>query len=252
MWGSIPERRDHTLSQRQMLNNCATQAPLSFVFLTLPAARSSCACSRTPCFSMLRVHCGALVFSLVVRALLSSRFQSSSSVHSGAPVFSLDRRVLPSSWFSPVPASAPELRFSVWLLVFLGSRSQSALLQVQVRESGPLPSTSGYCFPAPERGGSLPLPFIFLYLCADSRLPISYLNTQRWRCSYVEIQVYLPASQSDSVGFQDGLVDIQLDLGPAEKRSPTPPPSFLLLAESGRFSVHRASAALFFVLQLCS
>ena len=28
MWGSIPERWDHTLSRRQTLNGCATQAPL--------------------------------------------------------------------------------------------------------------------------------------------------------------------------------------------------------------------------------
>ena len=83
----------------------------------------------------------------------------------------------------------------------------------------------------PERGGSLPLPFIFRYLCADSQLPVSYLNTQHWRCSFVEIQVYLPASQADSVGVQNGLVDIQLDSGDQLKKGfPTPLPSFLLLA----------------------
>ena len=30
MWGSIPEPWDHTLNQRQTLNDCATQAPLKF------------------------------------------------------------------------------------------------------------------------------------------------------------------------------------------------------------------------------
>uniref|UniRef100_A0A452SWS7 Interferon alpha/beta receptor 2 n=1 Tax=Ursus americanus TaxID=9643 RepID=A0A452SWS7_URSAM len=34
MWGSIPHRRDHALSRRQMLNRCATQAPLSSCLLT--------------------------------------------------------------------------------------------------------------------------------------------------------------------------------------------------------------------------
>ena len=64
--------------------------------------------------------------------------------------------------------------------------------------------------------------------------------------------MYLPASQADSVGVQDGLIDIQLDSGPAGKGSPTPLPSFLLLAESGCLSVHRVSATLFFILQLHS
>ena len=32
-------------------------------------------------------------------------------------------------------------------------------------------------------------------ICA--RLPASYLDTQHWRCSFVEIQMYLPASQAD-------------------------------------------------------
>ena len=66
-------------------------------------------------------------------------------------------------------------------------------------ESARSPRAGGCRFPAPERGGSLPLPFIFRYLCPVSRLPASYLNTQRWRCSFVEIQMYLPASQADSV-----------------------------------------------------
>ena len=58
---------------------------------------------------------------------------------------------------------------------------------------------------------------------------------------------------ADSVDIQDGLVDIQLDSGnQLKKGSPTPLPSFLLLAESGRFSMHRVSATLFFVLQLRS
>ena len=36
----------------------------------------------------------------------------------------------------------------------------------------PLPRASGYHFLAPEWGGSLPLPFIFRYLCVVSRLPV--------------------------------------------------------------------------------
>ena len=65
--------------------------------------------------------------------------------------------------------------------------------------SPPAPRAGGYCFPAPGHSGSLPLPFIFRYLCAVSRLPASYLDTQRWRCSFVEIQMYLPASQANYV-----------------------------------------------------
>ena len=34
MWDSIPERRDHALSRRQTLNDCATQAPLIFSIFT--------------------------------------------------------------------------------------------------------------------------------------------------------------------------------------------------------------------------
>ena len=34
MWGSIPECQDHALSLRQMLNDCATQAPQQNMFLT--------------------------------------------------------------------------------------------------------------------------------------------------------------------------------------------------------------------------
>ena len=91
---------------------------------------------------------------------------------------------------------------------------------LQVR---PLPSPGGYHFPVPERGGSLPLPFIFRYLCAVSLLPASYLNTQRWRCSFVEIQRYRPGPQGDSVDGQAGLVLIQLDSGDRLKKgSPTP------------------------------
>ena len=53
--------------------------------------------------------------------------------------------------------------------------------------------------------GAPPLPFIFRYLCAVSWFPSSYLNTQHWRCSFVDIQMYLPASQADSVVVQAGL-----------------------------------------------
>ena len=81
---------------------------------------------------------------------------------------------------------------------------------LQVR---PLPRAGGYHFPVPERGRSLPLPFIFQYLCTVLQLPASYLNTQRWRCSFIEIQRYLPQSQADSMDVQAGLVPMQLDLG---------------------------------------
>ena len=78
----------------------------------------------------------------------------------------------------------------------------------------------------PESGGFLPLAFIFWYLCADSQLPALYVNTQRWRCSSVEIQMYLHVSQADSIGVKDGLVPIQLDLGDQLKKgTPSPPPS---------------------------
>ena len=94
---------------------------------------------------------------------------------------------------------------------------------LQVR---PLPRAGGYHFPVPERGRSLPLPFIFRYLCAVSWLPASYLNTQPWQCSFVEIQIYLPLSQADSMDVQAGLVLIQLNSGVRLKNgSPTPPPS---------------------------
>ena len=83
--------------------------------------------------------------------------------------------------------------------------------------------------------------------------PAAYLNIQHWRSPFLEIQMYLPLSQADFVGVQDGLVHIQLNSGDQLKKgSLTPPPSFLLLAESGRFSVHRVSATLFCILQLHS
>ena len=105
------------------------------------------------------------------------------------------------------------------------SHSQSVFLRVP--SSSPLlPLAGDYRFPVPEHGGSLSLPFIFRYLCAVSRLPALYLDTQRWRCSFVEIQMYLPASQADSVDVQAGLVPIQLDSGDRLKKgSPTLLPS---------------------------
>ena len=130
------------------------------------------------------------------RTILSSQYQSGSSECSGALVFPL--------------VTSP----------FLGSRFQSAFSQVPAPESAALPNAGGYCFPVPKRSGSLPLLFILQYLCADSRLPTSYLNTQHWRCSFVEIQMYLPASQADFKGVQDGLVDIQLDSGDQLKKGP--------------------------------
>ena len=143
---------------------------------------------------MVHLCSGVPVFSLVVLALLSSWFHSSSSVQLGAPVFSLDTGV-------------PRITVSVRCLAGAGLRVQAA------------PQHKGLLLPG-ERIGSLPLPFIFLYLCSDSQLPTSYLNTRHWRCSFVEIQMYLPASQADSVDVQAGLVPIQLDLGLAEKGVP--------------------------------
>ena len=55
---------------------------------------------------------------------------------------------------------APNLRPSIWWRVFpahgLSLFSRSAGLRVLL-----LPRAGGYCFPGPQRGGSLPLPFIF-------------------------------------------------------------------------------------------
>ena len=117
-------------------------ASLSFVLLIPPAAPSSHARSQAPFFSVVRARSRAQIFSLVVHALPSSWFQSSSSVCSGAPVFRQVVHAFPGSW------------------------SQSALSRVRVHESGLLPSAGGYCFPAPKHGGSLPLPLIFPYVCA--------------------------------------------------------------------------------------
>ena len=105
------------------------------------------------------------------------------------------------------------------------SRFQSAVSSVRVR--GPsAPPCRWLPLPEPERGGSLPLPFIFQHLCAISRLRTSHLNTQCWRCSFVEIQMYLSASQADSVDVPAGLIPIQLNSGDRLKKgSPTPLPS---------------------------
>ena len=124
-------------------------------------------------------------------------------------------------WF----ALAPELWLSVW------SRAPRSSVPVcSLTGAGPrvrqLPFAGGYRFQAPERGRSLSLLFIFRYLCVVSQLPASHLNTQHWRCSFLEIQMYLPASQADSVSVQADLVPIQLDSGDQLKKgSPTPPPS---------------------------
>ena len=131
----------------------------------------------------------------------------------GAPGLSLD------------PVSTPDLREMPG-----GVRSGLTVSVCCLAGAGPrvcpLPHAGGYRFPVPERGSSLPLAFIFRYLCADSWFPASYLNTQFWRCSFVEIQMYLLASQADSMDVQAGLVPIQLDSGDRLKKgSPTPPPS---------------------------
>ena len=97
-----------------------------------------------------------------------------------------------------------------------GSRSQSAVSRVRVRGLSAPP-----CRWLPLPGAWTrrpPLLFIFQYLCAVSLFPAFYLNTQHWRCSFVEIQMYLSASQADSVDVQDGLVPIQLDSGDRLKK----------------------------------
>ena len=121
--------------------------------------------------------------------------------------------------------SAPELRFSLVAHVPLLTVSVCSLAGASPHVR-PLPRTGGYSFLVPERGGSLPFLFIFRHLCAVSWLPTLYLNTQHWRCSFVEIQMYLPVSQADSEAVQDGLVPIQLASGDQLKKgSPTPLPS---------------------------
>ena len=122
---------------------------LSFVLLTLPAVPGSHARSQAPeLLVSVRFACALEHrFSVWLHARPSSWFQSRLSVCSGAPVFSLDTHTLP------------------------GSRSLSALSQMLVCESSPLPNASRYCFPVPECRGSLPLLFIFLYLCAIHSYP---------------------------------------------------------------------------------
>ena len=93
----------------------------------------------------------SFVFLTPPAASLPRVLRSSVSVwftHSGAPVFRLAARV-------------PRVTVSVCSLA-------GASLRVR-----PLPSAGGYHFLAPERGGSLSLPFVFRYLCAVSRLPAS-------------------------------------------------------------------------------
>ena len=72
---------------------------LSFVLLTPPAAPGSQARSQAPCFCMISVCSGVMVFSLLAHALPSFWFQSSLSVCSGALVFSLYMHVLLSTRF---------------------------------------------------------------------------------------------------------------------------------------------------------
>ena len=160
-----------------------------------------CACSRAPCFSVVHVHSGALVFSQVQRAC------------SGAPGLSL------------VPVSALVLRFSVWSRAFPGSRSQSALPWVPAC-GPPAPQCRWLLLPG-TRAWRLPPPSVYLPISVRGfTIPASYLDTQRWRCSFVKIQMYLPASQADSVDGQAGLVPIQLDSGDRLKKgSPSPLPS---------------------------
>ena len=187
---------------------------LSFVFLTPPATSrrlpracswsswSQSAVSRVPSASPPAPPCRWPVSRPRARSR-SSQTQSGSSEHTGVPEF---REML----------GGTRSRLTVSVCSLTGA-------SLQVR---PLPRAGGYRFPSPEHGGSLPLPFIFRYLCAVSRLPTSYLNTQRWRFSFVEIQMYLPASQADSKDVQAGLVPIELNSGDRlEKGSPTPPPS---------------------------
>ena len=107
----------------------------------------------------------SFVFLTLPAAPAHSRSQSGSNEHTGAPFQSGGARSL-----LKVP---------------------SVFSQVRVHESG-RSGAGGYCFLAPKRGGSLPFPFIYRYLCVVSCLPASYLTTQCWRCSFVQIQMYLP------------------------------------------------------------
>ena len=61
-----------------------------------------------------------------------------------------------------------------------------------------LPRAGGYRFPAPERGGSLPLPFIFRYLCVVSRSPLHTsilsagdVHLKRSRCIFLRLMLIL-------------------------------------------------------------
>ena len=124
---------------------------------------------------------------------------------------------------APTLSEAPALRLVAhipWLKVTVCSLAG----QVRVRKSAPLPRAGGYRFLAPS-------PFCLSSdICAwfhGSPLHTSILSdTQRWRCSFVEIQMYPPASQADCMDVQAGLVPIQLDSRDWLKNgSPTPPPS---------------------------
>ena len=108
---------------------------LSFVFLTPPATSHPRTGSRASCFSVVRVHSGAQVFSLVARALLSSRSQSGSSERTRALVFILDTHPFP------------------------GSGSQSVLSCVPFRESGRSPVQEAVASQHPS--AEAPSPFCF-------------------------------------------------------------------------------------------
>ena len=110
--------------------------------------------------------------------------------HSRALVFSLVVRVLPSSRFQTCSGVCSELPVLVWFRHCYRSSSRPAPQHRRLL----LPGTRGYCFPVPS-------PFcLSSNICADSQLPASYLNTKCRRCLFVEIHMYLPMSQADFVG----------------------------------------------------
>ena len=125
---------------------------------------------------------------------------------------------------SLVPLSTPELRFR--LVARIPRLTVSVCCLVDPSASPPAPPYRWLPLPG-TRTQQLPPPSVYLPISVRGfTVPHSYLNTQLWRCSFVEIQMYLSASQAESMGFQDGLVHIQLDSGDQLKKgTPTPPPS---------------------------
>ena len=133
----------------------------------------------------------------------------------GAPGLSLD------------PVSTPEFQSSVRSLVASasGSRSQSALLQVQVH-GPPAPPCRWILLPR-ARTWRLPPPSICLLISVCSftapRVVPQYSALEMFICRDPDV---FPVSQADSVDVPAGLLPIQLNSGDRLKKvSPTPPPS---------------------------